>query len=154
MFLYRVIRAFKKHRVPHAIVGGYAVALHGAVRGTVDVDLVIPFVAEQFSAAETALKSIGLESRLPVTAKEVFAYREEYMKNRNLLAWNFYNSLKPSETVDIVLTEDLSKLKTVNIKSGGLDLPVVEIKDLIRMKERSGRPQDLEDVKALKEIQK
>src|SRR2546425_736792 len=41
MLLLRVARAFDRARLPYALVGGFAVALHGAVRGTVDVDLVI-----------------------------------------------------------------------------------------------------------------
>ena len=43
MFLIRLVRALDKHKVDYAIVGGYAVALHGAIRGTVDVDLVLGF---------------------------------------------------------------------------------------------------------------
>jgi len=41
MFILRVIEALKGHRVAYAIVGGYAVALHGAVRGTVDIDIIV-----------------------------------------------------------------------------------------------------------------
>ena len=38
-FLERVCTALKEAGVPYAVVGGHAVALHGAVRGTVDVAL-------------------------------------------------------------------------------------------------------------------
>ena len=41
MFLTRVTQALSDHQVPYAIVGGHAVALHGALRGTVDIDFVI-----------------------------------------------------------------------------------------------------------------
>ncbi|MCI0409391.1 MAG: hypothetical protein L0191_12675, partial [Acidobacteria bacterium] len=91
MLLLRVIRALNEARVPYAVVGGYAVALHGAVRGTVDVDLVIRFKAVDFQRTERALVSLGLQSRLPITAAEVFQFREEYLQNRNLRAWTFIN---------------------------------------------------------------
>lgn len=37
-FLNQICHALQTNRVRYALVGGYAVALHGAVRGTVDVD--------------------------------------------------------------------------------------------------------------------
>lgn len=41
MFLIELCQSLEQHNVRYALVGGYAVALHGAVRGTVDVDFVI-----------------------------------------------------------------------------------------------------------------
>jgi len=51
--------------------------------------------------------------------------------------------------VDIIITDNLKSFKIINIKCGGLELPVVSRADLMRMKRKSGRPQDLEDIKAL-----
>jgi len=96
MFLFRVCDALSAAGVPFAIAGGYAVALHGAVRGTVDVDLVIRLDESSFTRAEQALMTLGLQPRLPVTAAEVFRFREEYIRNRNLLAWSFVNPSNPA----------------------------------------------------------
>ena len=41
-FLERVCRCLDANNVSYAIVGGYAVALHGAPRGTIDGDLIVP----------------------------------------------------------------------------------------------------------------
>ena len=41
MFIYKVIGILESKNIEYAIAGGYAVALHGAVRGTVDIDLII-----------------------------------------------------------------------------------------------------------------
>jgi hypothetical protein len=41
MFLTELCQSLKNHSVRYALVGGYAVALHGAVRGTVDIDFVM-----------------------------------------------------------------------------------------------------------------
>jgi hypothetical protein len=38
MFILKVVKALNAYKVHYAVVGGYAVALHGAVRGTVDLD--------------------------------------------------------------------------------------------------------------------
>lgn len=136
----------------YAIVGGYAVALHGAVRGTVDIDLVLQVSEKQFVSAEAALKALGLTPRLPVSGKEVFLFREEYINNRNLIAWSFVDQKDPTKVVDIILTEDLSHLKTESIKVGKEKLQILAVDDLIRMKKKSGRKQDLEDIKALESL--
>ena len=149
-----MIEALEKRKVDYAIAGGYAVALHGAVRGTVDIDIVLRFTKKNLLAAEAALRDVGLQSRLPVKGDEVFDFREEYIKNRNLLAWNFINISNPTESVDIILTDDLRNLKTKRIRSGEKTLRVISIDDLIKMKEKSNRGQDLEDIKALRSLKK
>ncbi|MBN4050080.1 hypothetical protein JYT17_00500 [Nitrospira defluvii] len=82
MFLLRVVDSLEKQGVPYALVGGHAVALHGAVRGTIDLDFVIHLNERGFKSAEQALLNIGLKSRLPVSAEDVFRFREEYIKNK------------------------------------------------------------------------
>ena len=152
MLIDRVVTSLRRARVRFAIAGGHAVALHGAVRGTLDLDLVLALSRGNFTAAESALNGMGLESRLPLKAEEVFDFREEYIRNRNLVAWSFVNPADPTEIVDIILTEDLDSMQVEMVPLGRLRLPVVSVPDLIRMKETSGRPQDLEDVKALRRI--
>jgi hypothetical protein len=154
VFIYRLVEALEKRKVDYAIAGGYAVALHGAVRGTVDIDIVLRFAKKNLFAAEVALRDVGLQSRLPLKGDEVFDFREEYIKNRNLLAWNFINISNPTESVDIILTEDLRNLKTKRIRAGEKTLRVISINDLIKMKEKSNRQQDLEDIKALRSLKK
>jgi len=152
MFIQRVIRSLDRHKVRYALVGGYAVALHGVIRGTVDIDVAIALEAGRFLAVEQAMVSIGLQPRLPVTAEEVFKFREEYIRNRNLTAWSFVHPNNPLEVVDILITEDARKIKTVEKKVDRQRIQVANIDDLIRMKKVSNRPQDIEDIKALEQL--
>jgi len=152
MLLLRLTAALDRARVGYAVVGGYAVALHGAVRGTLDIDLVLRFDERQFQAAERALRSIGLEPRLPVTASDVFRFREEYVRNRNMTDWTFVNPARPSEIVDVILTRDLREIRVKRVKVRGSPVKLASIDDLIRMKIESNRPQDVEDVKALRKL--
>ena len=152
MLLLRVARALDAARVPYALVGGFAVALHGAVRGTVDVDLVVRLREAVFQRTEKALNELGLQSRLPVTASEVFRFREEYLRNRNLRAWTFVNPSRPSEIVDVILSEDLARMGVDKFTIQNQVVRVASIADLIRMKRGTGRPQDREDVKALRRL--
>lgn len=151
-FLLRICKAFEKYEVPYALVGGYAVALHGAVRGTVDIDYIIEHSEDHFVACEKALRSIGLSPRLPVSAHEMFQFRKEYIARRNLIAWSFFNPTNPVEVVDVIITHDLAGLRAVSLRYGVDKVRALSVSDLIAMKRASGRPQDLEDIKMLESL--
>jgi hypothetical protein len=152
MLLLRLAQALDAHKVSYAIAGGYAVALHGAFRGTFDIDLVIQLRKQDFVAIEAALLSLGLTPRQPISSADLAAHRKEYISKRNLIAWTFINKNNPIELVDVLIAEDLSKLKSTTKMVQGVPVKVLAKADLIAMKKKSGRPQDLEDVKALKTL--
>ncbi|MBT8062476.1 MAG: hypothetical protein KJO85_07310 [Gammaproteobacteria bacterium] len=151
-FLEKACSALSDSDVSYAVVGGHAVALHGAVRGTVDVDIIISWSLSSLRRAEAALVDIGLVSRLPISAKDVYQFRDEYISKRNLVAWNFYNPNDLSEQLDLVIAADLKGRKTQRVKLPGGDIRILSRPDLIAMKKASGRPQDLEDVSALERL--
>ena len=152
MFLQRIAKTFENANIPYALVGGYAVALHGAVRGTIDVDIIISLDKKTFENAEIILNNMGLQSRLPIQAGELFDNRETYIQEKNLIAWSFVNPDNPMECVDIIITEDIRK-KNVDTKHlTQQDIQVLSKSDLIAMKKKAARPQDLEDVKALEAL--
>ena len=152
MFINKVCHALEQNGVRYAIVGGYAVALHGAVRGTMDVDIAINWDLNSLRKTEAALSEIGLVSRLPVSAGEVFQFRDEYISNRNLIAWNFYNPEDFSQQVDVIITYDLKGKGRQRLQTRSGSLQILRLTELIQMKRESGRPQDLEDVKALEKL--
>jgi len=154
MFLKRLCKKLSDRKVAYALVGGYAVALHGAVRGTVDIDFVIQWNQDNLNSAEEVLEELGLISRLPLNAAEVFSYRDEYINNRNLIAWNFYNPSNMAEQVDIIIDFNLSKQSIVTMVVGEDKVNVISIEQLIKMKQKAGRPQDLADIEALEKLSK
>ena len=151
-YLERVCRELENAGVKYALVGGYAVALHGAVRGTLDIDVALRWTYENLIAAEEALNSAGLRSRLPISANDMYYFRNEYIENRNLIAWTFYNPNDPLEQLDIIVTYDLTgkSVRQVQLTTGPVH--VLSLEDLIEMKRTSARPQDLEDVAALEKF--
>lgn len=160
MLLAEVVTSFENHGVPYAVVGGYAVALHGAVRGTLDVDVITELSSEGFQRIHSALNSIGLVSRLPITPHELWQNFEVYRKERNLIAWSFYHPEYPIKVVDVILSKDVRSVQVLEIiKSSKIasrrvceNIKVISVDDLIAMKQASGRRQDLEDVKALEHL--
>ncbi len=152
MFIHEVCVALEKASIPYAVVGGFAVALHGAIRGTVDVDIAIKWSLKDLKNTEKALKQIGLVSLHPIDSDSVFYFRDEYIQNRNMIAWNFYDPDKPFNQVDIIINYDLKGAHTKLVKTSTGPIRILSLRDLIAMKRASGRPQDLEDVKALESL--
>ncbi len=152
MFIRKVIHSLENFGVDYVVVGGYAVALHGAVRGTVDIDIVVALSMESFKNTEKAMKKLGLQALLPVNADDVFNYREEYSRNRNLIAWSFRNPTNPMEVVDILITEDANSIDSLDKEAFGGIVRIASIPDLIRLKSKSNRQQDIEDIQALEKL--
>lgn len=153
-FLERVCKELSGQGTVFAIAGGHAVALHGAVRGTIDIDFVIEWTEDNLVRVEKATRRLGLVSRLPVTPQQVYKDRDSLIKDRNLIAWNFYNPKRLDEQLDLIIDYDLSGHERIIFSVGGIDLPVLGVEALIAMKKKSGRPQDLHDIDALESIKK
>ncbi len=152
MFILDVAKKLNSKNIHFAVVGGFAVALHGVVRGTIDLDIILNIEKANFVKFELAARELGLVSKLPVSAEQVFNFRKEYIEEKNLVAWSFFHPKDPLQVLDVIITEDLKKQKVKHIKYMGVDIKVLDIDPLIKMKEKSGRPQDLEDVAALKRL--
>lgn len=139
--------------MPYAVVGGHAVALHGAVRGTVDVDVALAWNEDALAKAEAVLRTLGLVSQLPITAADITRHRDRYIAERNLLAWHFHNPAAPLEQVDILIAYDLAGRTVRRLKTPSGTVAVLGAADLIAMKRASGRRQDVEDAEALERLQ-
>lgn len=149
MRLPELVKALKKDKINYMIVGGYAVNFHGYSRNTVDIDLIIKFTLSNLKKIEALLNKMGMVSKLPIDAVSVYKFRDEYVKNRNLIAWNFYNKEDPTDQVDILISHDLEDFKSEKFKVGQLEIKVISKQDLISMKKKSGREKDLLDIKEL-----
>lgn len=149
--MYELTDSFEKENLKYALVGGYALALHGIVRATVDVDFILRLRQADFEKAENIFKSLRLQSRIPVRAQDIIKMREEYIAERNLMAWSFVDAANPSRQVDILITHDLDDTATTKISIGPRKISVVTLEELLKMKTISGRPQDLIDINRIKE---
>lgn len=149
MKLKTLIHELVKKKIGYMIVGGYAVNFHGYSRNTVDIDLVIKFNLSNLKKIEKILNDMGMNSRLPIDAVSVYRFREEYIKNRNLVAWNFFNEDDPTDQVDILITHDVGDFKSEIFRVGDFKFKVISKEDLIKMKKESGREKDLIDIREL-----
>ena len=151
MFYEEIIRKFNNAGVKYAIVGGVAVNLHGHIRMTADLDIVLELEDSNLAKAITTLRESGFVCKIPVDPMGLADSntRNDWIKNKNMKALNFY---RDTDEVDLVVdtpvkyeeaTKTIFAVKNINY-------PVVSKEDLIKMKEVSNRHHDMDDIKKLK----
>jgi len=155
----RVIEALNRHQVRYVIVGGFAAIMHGHDRATKDLDIVVDLETTEAKKAITALVSIGMEPRVPVDPFDFSdsAKRRGWMQDKNALVFTMIDPQNPLFVVDLFIEMPMEfeaffgRSKTIQLKQHAIR--VCSIEDLIVMKKKSGRPQDLLDIQVLQEIQ-
>ena len=150
-----ILRALNDADVRYLIVGGLAVVAHGYVRATVDIDIVLNLEEENALRAMNALKQIGYRPLVPVDASQ-FAdekTRTLWQEEKHMIVFQMRNPDRESTRLDIFVTEPFSfteeyaKAKWEDV--AGTPSPVLRLEELLRMKRKSGRPQDLADIEQL-----
>ena len=68
----RVLSALNTEGIRYLVVGGVAVVLHGHLRTTADLDLVIQLEPDNVRRAMRALTALGYAPRAPVQAEAFF----------------------------------------------------------------------------------
>lgn len=144
--------------VEFVVVGGVAVVLHGYPRLTVDLDLVVRLERDNVLRAVGALQRLDFHPRVPVSALE-FAEperRKEWIEQKGMRVFSFWSDRFRDTPIDLFVEEpvpfpELSE-NAVRISLGDLEVRVASVPHLVRMKRAAGRVQDLEDIRALEEL--
>ena len=144
--------------VQYVVVGGLAVILHGHLRATADLDLVIGLERENCTKALEALASIGFKPRLPVALSDFAdpAKREDWVENRNMHVFQLWDPTRPERSVDVFVREPMDfpiLWSDAVVKDlDGIPIRVASIHHLIALKRMAGRRKDLDDIEALRQI--
>lgn len=151
-----VFAALHRASVRYVVVGGVAVVLRGHARMTVDLDLVVDLAVEPAGKAIDALLAVGLRARLPVDPRD-FArpeIRDGWVSDRNLQVFSLYDPDNPFREVDLFAAYPLPFEELMNdaeeMVLNGTPVLVASIAHLLRLKQSAGRPQDLQDIIALR----
>jgi hypothetical protein len=146
--LLRIAACFDKAEVDYALCGGLAVVVHGYPRLTKDIDILMR--SEQLDVAKKELAKIeyDLESGLfkfnAGTDNECFMYRVSRTVGTEMI------------TRDLMLVAPVFERVWSDrevIQLGNQTLKIVSKQGLITMKQVSGRPQDLADIDALRQLE-
>lgn len=153
-----ILNELHDHHVEFVIVGGVAAALHGGSRVTFDLDVVPSLTPDSWQAAVDLLWSLGARPRIPEPVERIRDVEQvrRWRREKGMLALNFHTPDGSTE-VDLLVGEsnalDELKQRAVEVTVDQRTFFVASIDDLISMKQRAGRPQDLLDIAELRKIQ-
>ena len=154
----RVFAVLAGAEVRYFVVGGVAVVLHGYLRFTADVDLVVALDRDNVLAALRALASLDYRPRAAVNMEDFgdAALREEWVTEKGLMVFSLWSPLMPATEIDLFVREPVpfeeAWSRVVHADLGGVDVPVASLSDLIALKRNAGRPKDLLDAEELEKI--
>jgi hypothetical protein len=144
--------------VRYMVAGGIAVNLYGIERATADVDIVLKLEKRNLLKFIKVAKRLGLKPKIPVKLDDFIdpEKRKSWRMDKGMLVFSLYDPKNPFFLIDI-FTEipfdfDAVYHQRKKMKFENIFIPVVPIKELIAMKEKSDRPQDRADVFHLKKI--
>jgi hypothetical protein len=103
----QVLAALEDAKVRYLVFGGVAVVLHGHLRTTADLDLVVERAPENARRAIAALATLGLRPRAPVPAEQ-FAdarAREAWIEEKDLTVFSLWSDRLPGLEVDLFVKE-------------------------------------------------
>ncbi len=163
MFYFEVLSAMEERKIKYLIVGGLAVNLHNVQRMTNDIDFIISMDKDNILKFVNLMKNMGYVPKLPVEP-ELLADKntlEDWINNKNMKAFSFYHKKENYQVIDIVISQPLNFNKAYNKRVvkiiNGINVSLISIDDLIKMKEAAGRVKDFDDIKKLelvKQIEK
>ena len=160
MYYFEILEGLYKSKVKYLIVGGLSVNLYGVPRVTQDIDIVIAMDRENVLKITSLLKELGYVPRLPVSPDDLANPDKvkDWIENKNLKAFSFYHKNENYKVLDIVLVHPLDfeksfKNRTVK-RAKDIDIYLASIDDVVKMKEFSGRSQDLSDIEMLNKVRK
>jgi hypothetical protein len=151
-----VVRALNDAGARYLIAGGLAVVAHGVVRFTADVDIVLDLQEENLRRAIPALASLGYRPRAPVEFGE-FAdagARSRWAVEKGMMVFSVFSPAASATEVDLFLGppfdfDEVFRRRATFEVAPGLSAPFVGLSDLVEMKRRAGRKQDLSDAEQL-----
>jgi predicted nucleotidyltransferase len=153
-----VVRTLNQAQVRYLIVGGVAVVLHGFLRTTEDLDLVIQLEPDNVSRVVEALQRAGFRPRASVAMQDFAdpARRSEWISEKGMVVFTVIHPDRPSLEVDLFVAEpfdfDAAFERAPRAPIRTQTAPVVALEDLIALKRKSGRHVDLADVEALENM--
>jgi hypothetical protein len=154
----QVLAALNTAGVRYLVVGGVAVVLHGHLRTTADLDLVVSLDPANARRAIDAVAALGYRSRAPVPAERFAdaAERAAWISEKGLTVFSLWSDRLPGLELDLFVREpfdfEQAWARRVTVSLDTTTATVVGLQDLVALKRAAKRPQDLADVEALEAI--
>ncbi len=135
-----------KHAVKYLVIGGYAVSVHGYPRSTKDMDVCVEMSVENAEKMIAVIKDFGFES---------VELSESDFLSKNFITQLGYEPLRIDILNDldgVAFAEAWGNKKVVIISE--VEINFIGYNELLKVKEKAGRPQDIADISMLKKRNK
>jgi hypothetical protein len=148
--LSHLLETLSRHGVDYVVIGGVAVQVHGHRRTTMDLDLAPDPTPENLRRLAAALDEVGARPLDPALAES------EATDPERLAVAPIVPLLTTRHGQVHILKEPKGARPFAQLRDSalvvamdGIEVAIVSLDDLIRMKKAAGRPQDLDDIAAL-----
>ena len=135
------LKLLKEHDVRYLLIGGYAVGYHGYVRATEDMDICVAVHPHNAEKLVATLKAFGFDD--PNVTPELF------LQKPKIIRMGFPPMrLEISTSISGVEFDDCYTSRIVD-KIDGIEVNVIDLKNLKKNKNATGRLKDKADLEQL-----
>ena len=144
--------------IDYLVVGGLAVNFHGVPRMTYDIDLMILLERDNILKLVTKLAQWGYKPKISIDPRDLAdeTKRNSWIHDKGMKALNFYSETLPIGEIDILIDSPIPyeelRSRAIRVELQDEKIPTVSIHDLIELKLRAARKQDLADVEHLRMV--
>lgn len=154
-----ILKILNEENIPHMVIGGVSAILFGVERPTYDIDIAVPEDEKLITSIIDILKNTGYKSTHRCPFPHDFLMSIDFITAQFIIdkgCVEFRNEDLELFPVDILAVkkdffQELSH-EGIEIPLGDTIMLCPSIQKLIEMKEEVGRPEDIEDIKKLKQI--
>ena len=150
--LQQLLSALDRQGVRYLLCGGLAVNIYGVSRSTADIDILLDFTEENVDKFLKLIFLLKYLNSIPLPFQNLIdaEARKKAVKEKNLIAYSFFSTLKGRMSLDVLIDvpvtfDDLWERRETRLYEG-VPVQMVSVDDLIILKEYAGREQDLQDV--------
>ena len=160
MKIAELLQALSENQVQYVLVGGMAVQLHGYLRSTFDIDLVLAMNDENLSRFIAVARQFGLVPAIPVPIDSLknASQIEQWHREKGMLAFALREPQTGGSVVDVLVRPNVPyerlRANAVMGKLYAQQIWIAAIDDLLEMKRAANRPKDRLDIEALEKIKR
>src|SRR5438105_3894845 len=104
-----LLQALEEENIRYLVVGGVAVVLHGFVRATVDLDLLVGLEPKNVDSFLALMKKRGYKPKAPIPMDDfkVPENRQRWKTEKGMVVFSLFHPQRSQELVDIFIEESI-----------------------------------------------
>lgn len=148
--IYKFFNSMQQHQVKYLLVGGFAMAFHGLVRATHDVDLWIKDTPENLALLKIVLTENAVPGLDKVNELQLVAGFTEFKVGESGFVVDPMTNLKAFNSFEFDACYDRAESGEFR----GIKFRVIHARDLLKEKQATNRAKDQSDIEHLRNLNK